>query len=90
MQRRLDENAQAMRLRRETVEHHQGADGRNPLRDEAAEECQNRNGLERAGLQSLPHHRHQASIGGNPGVTERLCAQVYTKSGHKSFIPLQR
>ena len=75
------------------VRHHQDADGRNPLFDEAIEQRQNRDGPERAGLQSHPgheHHRHQAADGGNPGVTGRLPAQIGGMTHRKRFMAPQQ
>jgi hypothetical protein len=73
-QTRLDQNPQAMRVRRETVEHpfatlkmRMGA----TLSNEAVAQCRTRNGAERTRLQSHARHercRHQTAPGGNPGV----------------------
>ena len=67
VQQRLDANPNAMRQRRETVEHPSGTmKGRDPLPDEHIAEGRSRDGIARSGLQSDPrheHHRHQAPDG---------------------------
>jgi hypothetical protein len=64
VQRRLDENPQAMRQRRETVEHPFGKD---------TAESRRRDGAQRSRLQSdarHEHRRHQAADGGDPDMNE--------------------
>ena len=74
VQRRLDENPQAMRTRRETVEHpfnHQCPNGGDALLDEAAQERGHRNGSTRACLQSDSsdeYRGHQAAHRSNQGM----------------------
>ena len=75
VQRRLDENPEAMRQRRETVEHPfgtiKGTHGCNALLDEDAAACLWRDGPARPRLQSHPrheHHRHQAAGCCNRGI----------------------
>jgi hypothetical protein len=57
----LDEKPEAMRIRRETVEHPFGkikARGRDELSDEATAQREDRDVACRAGLQSDPLHKH--------------------------------
>lgn len=61
VQRFLDEKPEAMRIRRETVEHPFGkikARGRDELSDEATAQREDRDVACRAGLQSDPRHKH--------------------------------
>ena len=93
VQQRLDANPNAMRQRRETVENHQGTDGRDPLSDEDVAKGRRRNGLARPGLQSDPRHehrRHQASDGGHPGMRRPAQASARTSawSPASRFTPL--
>jgi hypothetical protein len=57
----LDEDPQAMRRRRETVEHDQGPDGSNPLPNEDATVRGRRDGTARARLQSHSRHKHRGT-----------------------------
>jgi Transposase DDE domain len=76
VQQRLDKNPDAMRQRRETVEHPFGTlkmrMGRDALPDEDAAEGCRRDGIARARLQfdaRHEHRRHQAADGGDRGLT---------------------
>src|SRR5207248_10291352 len=81
VQTRLDKNPQAMRVRRETVEHPFATlkmrMGATHFSDEATEERRHRNGAERARLQ--PHardeyRRRQAAAGRDAGLRPHLGA----------------
>ena len=82
VQERLDGNPQAMRVRRETVEHPFGTIkarmGATHFLCKTLPEGRRRNGAARARLQSDPrheHHGHQAAPGGDQGV-RRACARL--------------
>lgn len=69
VQKHLDKNPQAMRERRETVEHPFGtenADGGNALLDEAPPKGSHRDGAARPGLQSHP----PAAIGRDASIAK--------------------
>jgi len=75
VQKRLDNNPQAMRRRRETVEHPFGTlkmrMGGDALPDEAPAEGRHRSGTPRARLQPYPrdeHHGHPAAHDGDQGI----------------------
>ena len=79
-QTRLDQNPQAMRVRRETVEHPFATlkmrMGATHFLMKTVAQCRDRNGAERTRLQPHArdeHRRHQAAPGGNPGVKSSCC-----------------
>ena len=79
-QTRLDQNPQAMRVRRETVEHPFATlkmrMGATHFLMKTVAQCRDRNGAERTRLQPHAHNehrRHQAAPGGNPGVKSSCC-----------------
>jgi hypothetical protein len=82
VQKRLDENPQAMRQRRETVEsvrHDESAHGRDPLPNETYAEGRNRDGAARARQQSHARDEHrgrQAVDRGDEGLRRPRVARA--------------
>jgi Transposase DDE domain len=86
VQQRLDQDPQAMRRRRETVEHPfgtaQDADGRDALPDEDAAEGRERDGAQRTRLQSAARHeyrRYEGVAGSDQGVSAETPLRVDLK-----------
>jgi len=83
-------HAPAPRDGRASIRHHQGADGRDPFPDEAAEERTNRDGAERARLQSdagYEYHWHPPVDPSDGGIGAPICVPKSVQRPHEPLFP---